>query len=409
MPDAMPARMLRPDGSAPDLGSPNARAVYRDLLRFGPRSRSELTSRLGLSAPTVTRAARDLLDAGWLHTLGPVARAKGRPHEPLDIEENEGPRFLGVKVTADEVHAVASTVRGNVLEELTLPLESTTPTAVVEAIAGPVEALTGAHPHLLGLGISVGGRVADRRTVLGSQLLDWDQPVPLAQMLEERLHLPTVVENDLRAMLHGLHWFGVGRSYRSFALLTVGAGVGIGVVHAGELVEGRAHVAGLTGMLPVGQDAEGRTLTFTEAASLGPLLERAQRAGILHSGAGLPELRDLVAQGHEGARELVAEMARSLARAAASVAAMLDPEAILLGGETRDLVRSADPVLEDTLRASLAPMQQDIAVRDLPGEYEDWARAAPIAANQQFDAPARGGVGPTKRRTAVQAFIRTGR
>ena len=177
MPDAMPARMLRPDGSAPDLGSPNARAVYRDLLRFGPRSRSELTSRLGLSAPTVTRAARDLLDAGWLHTLGPVARAKGRPHEPLDIEENEGPRFLGVKVTADEVHAVASTVRGNVLEELTLPLESTAPTAVVEAIAGPVEALTGAHPHLLGLGISVGGRVADRRTVLGSQLLDWDQVI----------------------------------------------------------------------------------------------------------------------------------------------------------------------------------------------------------------------------------------
>src|SRR5690625_5874205 len=51
------------------LGSANARAVYRDLLRFGPRSRSELTTRLGLSAPTVTRTTRDLLDAGWLHTL----------------------------------------------------------------------------------------------------------------------------------------------------------------------------------------------------------------------------------------------------------------------------------------------------------------------------------------------------
>ncbi|MGO1925872.1 MAG: ROK family transcriptional regulator, partial [Brachybacterium tyrofermentans] len=73
----------------------------------------------------------------------------------------------------------------------------------------------------------------------------------------------------------------------------------------------------------------------------------------------------------------------------ASVAAMLDPEAILLGGETRDLVRSADPVLEDTLRACLAPMQRDIAVRDLPGEFEDWARGAAIVAIQQFVGPAR--------------------
>src|SRR5690625_4619483 len=104
------------------LGSANARAVYRDLLRFGPRSRSELTTRLGLSAPTVTRTTRDLLDAGWLHTLGPVARTKGRPQEPLDIEENHGPRFIGAKVTAEEVHAVVATVRRS--EEHTSELQS---------------------------------------------------------------------------------------------------------------------------------------------------------------------------------------------------------------------------------------------------------------------------------------------
>lgn len=74
--------------------------------------------------------------------------------------------------------------------------------------------------------------------------------------------MPVVVENDLRAMLHGLHWFGLGRPYRSFALLTIGAGVGIGLVHADVVAEGHAHLAGLTEQLPVGEEADGRTLTF---------------------------------------------------------------------------------------------------------------------------------------------------
>ena len=370
------------------LGSANARAVYRDLLRFGPRSRSELTTRLGLSAPTVTRTTRDLLDAGWLHTLGPVARTKGRPQEPLDIEENHGPRFIGVKVTAEEVHAVVATVRGNVLEELTLPVEDTTPEAVVEAILEPVTALAAAHPHLVGVGVSLGGRVAARRTVLASNMLRWDQPVPLAEILEQRLDLPVAVENDLRAMLHGLHWFGLGRSYRSFALLTIGAGVGIGIVHADLVVEGRAHLAGLTEQLPVGEGADGRTLTFGQAARSDHLIERARGRGLLGPDGGIDALRTLVADGDPSARELVAEVARALARAAASAVALLDPEAVLLGGETLDLMRSVGTVLDDTLRASVAPVQRDIVVRDLPSDFDDWARGAAVIAIQQFVSPA---------------------
>src|SRR5699024_5671324 len=305
-----------------------------------------------------------------------------------DIEENHGPRFIGVKVTAEEVHAVVATVRGNVLEELTLPVEDTTPEAVVEAILEPVTALAAAHPHLVGVGVSLGGRVAARRTVLTSNMLRWDQPVPLADFLEERLELPVVVENDLRATLHGLHWFGLGRSYRSFTLLTIGAGVGIGIVQADLVVEGHSHLAALTEQLPVGAGVDGRTLTFGQAARSGHLLERARDRGILGRDDGTDELRGLIADGDSGAWELVAEVARALARAAASVVALLDPEAVLLGGETLDLVRSVGPVLDDTLRASVAPAQRDIVVRDLPGEFDDWARGAAVIAIQQFVGPA---------------------
>ena len=81
-------------------------------------------------------------------------------------------------------------------------------------------------------------------------------------------------------------------------------------------------------------------------------------------------------------------MARALARAAASAVALLDPEAVLLGGETLDLMRSVGTVLDDTLRASVAPVQRDIVVRDLPSDFDDWARGAAVIAIQQFVSPA---------------------
>lgn len=367
-----------------ELGGESSRAVYRDLLRFGPRSRSELSQRLGLSAPTVTRVSRDLLERGLLHPLDIVQQAKGRPHEPLDVEENLGPRFIGVKVTSDEVHAVVTTVRANVLEELTLPLEDTAPPAVRETILIAAEALTAAHPRVVGIGVGLGGLVAERRTVVSAHLLGWREPVELAAALEARVQVPVVVENDLIAMVGGLHWFGMGRSYESFAVLTVGAGVGIATVVEGRIVRGRHHMAGLTGLLPVGVGPGGDVVAIRELASTQAVLRRARDRGVLTGEEGVEDLRALLATGHDGALSIATEMAQALAAAAVGLVAVVDPEAIVLGGENVDLLRAASPAFEDTLRRGLAGSQQDLVVRTLSGAFDEWARGVAVIAVQEF-------------------------
>lgn len=370
--------------AVPDLGGASARAVYRDLLRFGPRSRRDLTERLGLSAPTVTRVTRDLLEAGHLHPLDTVALAKGRPQQPLDIEENHGPRFIGVKVTADEVHAVVTTARGNALEELVMPLPDTSAEAVADAVVDPVLALAGAHPHVAGVGVSIGGRVADRRRVDSSWILGWKHPVDLADRLEARLALPVTVDNDIAAMIHGLNWFGIGRAYRTFAVLTIGVGVAIGTVVEGRLLQGRSHLAGLTGRLPVAAREDGAPEPFWRSARTAAVVEAAREAGVLGEGEGVERLRVLLAAGDPAARALSADLARTLARAAAGVVAVVDPEAIVLGGETIDLVLAADGEFERTLRASLPIAQQDLVLRELGGDFDQWARGAAVIAIQEF-------------------------
>lgn len=367
-----------------DLGTESMRAVYRDLLRFGPRSRSELTKRLGLSAPTVTRVTRDLLDRDRLHPLTAVVRPKGRPHEPLDIVENRGPRFIGVKVTAQEVHAVVTTVRGNVLEELVIPLEDSSPDELVEAILTPVEALLDAHPHVAGIGVSLGGLVAGRRTVVTAHLLGWQSPVELAAVLEARVKLPVVVENDLVAMINGLHWFGIGRAYSSFVVLTIGAGVGFGTVIDGRVVEGRNHMAGLTGRLVVSHDAHGEPLAIRDVASTESVVRAARARGVLAADEGIDELRALVHAGDRAAREIAEDVARAVALAAGSLVAVLDPQAIVLGGENVDLIRSVFPIFEEALERAVARGQRGLVVRLLSGDFDEWARGAAVIGIQEF-------------------------
>lgn len=367
-----------------DLGGESTRTVYRDLLRFGPRSRSELSQRLGLSAPTVTRVSRDLLERDLLHPLGIVQQAKGRPHEPLDVEENRGPRFIGVKVTADEVHAVVTTVRANVLEELTLSLEDTAPATIQETILIAVEAMIAAHPHVVGIGVGLGGLVTERRTVVSAHLLGWREPVELAAALEAQIQLPVVVENDLIAMVNGLHWFGMGRSYDSFAVLTVGAGVGIATVVDGRIVRGRHHMAGLTGLVPVGVGPGGDMIAIREVASTQAVVRRAHDQGVLPAGGDIEDLRGLLATGHDGALSVATEMAHALAVTAVGLVAVVDPEAIVLGGENVDVLRAAAPTFEEILRRGLASSQQELAIRTLRGDFDEWARGVAVIAVQEF-------------------------
>lgn len=367
-----------------ELGGESTRAVYRDLLRFGPRSRSELSQRLQLSAPTVTRVTRELLERDLLHALTAVPRAKGRPHEPLDIEENRGPRFIGIKVTADDVHAVVTTARAVVLEELVLPLGSTDPENVQETILIAVEAMVAAHPHVAGVGVGLGGLVAERRTVLSSHLLGWQQPVELAAALEARVQVPVVVENDLVAMVDGLHWFGIGRAYDSFAVLTVGAGVGIAAVLEGRVIRGRHHMAGLTGRFPVGLGQEGQQVAIREVASTSAVVRRAREQGVLGPEEGIEVLRVRIEGGDPGALAIATGMARALAGAAVGLVAVLDPEAIVLGGENVDLVRAAGPAFEETLRQGIAGAQRELVVRTLSGDFEEWARGVAVIAIQEF-------------------------
>lgn len=361
--------------------SATAGDVYEHLVRYGPHARTDLARLLGLSGPTLTRLTREMLETGLLRELPPQPQSKGRPQQPLDVDEHHA-RFIGVKITAQSVYAAVVTVRGTALEELSAPLPDSGASTVLTTTLELCSPLLTAHPRVVGVGVGIGAQVDDEGTVASSAMLGWSEPVTLRADLEDALGLPVSVSNDFHALLEGHAWFGIGRRHRSFAVITIGAGVGLGSVEDAEVHRGRTHLAGLTGTLPT-ITRDGRGVLLREVASTARVLEAARSRGALGEGEGLDALVRAAREGDADALAVAADVAHAVAVAGAGLVGVLDPDALILGGEAVDLLTVGDE-FDSALRSHLARVQRDVAVRFLPADFDDWTRGAAVIALRRF-------------------------
>lgn len=362
----------------------SARLVFEQILRHGPRPRSELATALDLSGATLTRVTRDMLRSGVLRELPPVNRERGRPQEPLDVEESRI-RFVGVRVMTDALHGMVTTLRGTPCQEVSAPLVGTSPQDVQSAVTALVAPLLSQHAPVAGVGVSLGAQVRGDGQVLSSSMMGWDQPVPLQQGLTAGLGVRVTVRNDMMALLQGLMWFGIGRGFDSFVLLTVGAGVATGIVHRGQVLEGRGHRAGLTESLPT-STREGRHVRLADVASGRVLVAKGRDSGAIGPDGGLEDLIRASRAGHPAALAIGEEAAHALAVSAATLVGMLDPQALIFGGEALGVTDGHRDQFMELLHDRLPPQQRDIVLRRLPADVDEWTRGAAVTAVQRFAA-----------------------
>jgi glucokinase len=190
---------------------------------------------------------------------------------------------------------------------------------------------------------------------------------PLRADLEKRIGLPVVVENDANAAAWGEFTFGAGEDAMDSLLVTVGTGVGGGIVMNGELHRGTFGVAAEIGhmrVVPGGricgcgnrgcweQYASGTALVrdTRSQARQGSLIARSllDRAGGDVERITGPLITAAARDGDEFAREQLAALGRWLGEGIASLAAILDPGVVIIGGG----VSEAGELLLDPIRAS---------------------------------------------------------
>ncbi|SED52475.1 ROK family protein [Ruania alba] len=368
--------LLRSTASAP-------RVVFTTILTRSPISRIDVARHTGLSQAAVTKAVSPLMVAGLVADY-PQARQQGRagrPASPVTVVP-EALVVIGVKVNTDEVIAVATDLRTEVLHRARLSLTSPAPEAVVEAIAAVCDSLKGALGSatevLAGVGVAVSGDVdTDTGVVRESALMRWTG-VDLGARLHRRLDLPVVIENDVRALTFAEHWFGVGVGTQSFAIVTIGRGIGSGLHVNAEVIEGAYGVAGEIGHLPLGPPQRlcscGRRGCVEAVAGTAAIVAAVSAA---HGRAiTIEEAVTLAHDGDPAANAAFGEAATVIGTAIASLVNLIGPELVIIGGEA---VRNFD-LFDAQLRAAFAAhafgaaAECRIVVR--PHSFEDWARGA---------------------------------
>ncbi len=366
--------------------SAGERSVAIEVLVHGPLSRTELARRLDLSPGSLTRLTKPLIESGLLIEVpeagSPAEARQGRPSQPLDVVA-ESRSFLGLKITEDMVYGVVTTLRSDIVARHDRPLTTHDPDRVADLLAEMTAELTREHPRLAGIGIGVGGLVRDRSVVGESPFLNWRE-VPLAALVEERTGLPVIVENDVAALVEAETWFGAGRGYDRFVVLTIGAGIGYGLVLGGKRVPyaeedrgfGRHWIINPNGPLtPEGERGSAVSLLTI------PNIRYQVRAatGRDHT---YEEILTLAAAGEPMPARVIDEAGRALGILVAQIANFVLPQKILLAGEGVGLIEVAGKVVDDTLRTHRHPLAAPVDLETKVSDFHDWARGAAVLAIQ---------------------------
>ncbi|MEU6067048.1 ROK family transcriptional regulator [Streptomyces sp. NPDC047082] len=366
--------------------SAGERSVAIEVLVNGPLSRAELARRLDLSAGSLTRLTKPLIESGLLVEVSeagvPVEVRQGRPSQPLDIVA-ESRFFLGFKITAEMVYGVVTTLRSEVVARLDQPLTAHDPGEVADLLGEMTARLAERFPALAGIGIGAGGHVRDRAVVGDSPFLGW-RDVPLAALVEERTGLPVVVENDVAALVEAETWFGAGRGLDRFAVLTIGAGVGYGLVLGGRRVpfaeqdRGFAHHWIIDPNGPLTPDGErGSAVSLLAIPSI-----RYQIRAASGRDATYEEILAAAAAGEPMASRVIDEAARALGTLVAQIANFAMLQRILLAGEGVGLMGVAGAVVDEAVRARRHPLAAPVDLETKVSDFHDWARGAAVLAIQ---------------------------
>ncbi|GAB4004837.1 ROK family transcriptional regulator [Glycomyces albus] len=361
------------------------RGTLRELLTNGPKSRAEIARELGISRASLTRVTRTLIEQG-LVTDGAVELrgATGRPSEVLHVRP-EGRRFLGVKLTGDRLFAVVTDLTARALAEYDEPLASRSVEDVVAQIGGVYERLADDSPGMAAVGIGLAGDVASvagRQIVLESPFLGWRE-APLTDLVRERLPVPAVAENDVRALTAAEHWFGVGAGYESMVLITVGAGIGVGMVVDGKVVTGAHGKAGGLDHLPV--DPGGPRCERGHRGCVDAYLSNAAIVAALRTpGLDYASVVDLARGGDPAARHAFRDAGHALGVLAGTLANTLDPQKIVITGDGIAVTEFARAELDTAMAMNRHPGAAPIGLDIQPFEFAEWARAGAVLAIRDF-------------------------
>ena len=226
--------------------------------RPAPFTRTELIRATGLSAPTIGQLTGQLIRLGLIRDMGTGPSRGGRRPSFMDFNARHGV-VAGLHLGSSRTRLAVADLRGDTLLHRTIETPpGRAPEALLASVATELRKLlreVDVPPsNLLAVGAGAPGAVDRTRGVvmaLAPNLKGWSN-VPMGAILRRTLDAPVIVDNDMNFAVLGEHWRGAARDHETCVFISVGTGIGAGILVNGELLHGHNFLAGEIALMCMG-------------------------------------------------------------------------------------------------------------------------------------------------------------
>jgi glucokinase len=305
-------------------------------------TRTELIHETGLSAPTIGQLSSELIRLGIVRDMGTGPSRGGR--RPFFMEFNSRHGYVAaIHLSPTNTRLAVGDLRGDILLQRTIETpRGQAPEALLAHIGAEMRRVLKEADvplaRLLAVGAGAPGAVDRERGVvlaLVPNLRGWTN-VPMGALLRRALDAPVVVDNDMNLAVAAEHWRGAARQHETCAFITVGTGIGAGILVNGDLLHGRHFLAGEIALMCMGpQYVEtdfGARGCLETLAGLKALAARWPHPNELNEEGWVRALFDAAHNGDRRAALAVEEAATLVGIATANLSIVLDPSLIVMGG-----------------------------------------------------------------------------
>lgn len=373
----------------------NRNLVLNLIKSHSPIPRTKIADLSGLSAATVTGITAEFIARDLVHEMGTGESTGGRRPVLLRINHKAG-FVVGVKLMEHSIACAITDLDANVLHhqvtsygeshgrDLERILEKVIEVTETVILTSGVE-----RQRLLGIGIGMAGLVDGEAGICRfSPFFGW-RNAAVRDPIAKHFGLPVYLENDVNTLTIAEQWFGYGHGMDHFLVVTVGRGIGAGIVVNGQFYRGCIGGAGEAGHMLLKEDGPackcGKHGCLEALASDAAVIRQAKEALIAGRQSSLSQVELLtlpavVEAGEQGdalSMEILATSGRWLGIGIANLVNILNPQMVIVGGEGVCAGRlRLDPMLQAIRECSFDGLAENLSIVIEPSGDETWARGA---------------------------------
>jgi len=388
----------------------NRALVINTILNYGPISRTRISEITDLGLSTISNIVADLIKKELIYETGEEESSGGR--RAILLEFNCNDRFvLGIKIGLDGIIVGLVNMKSKILDQyfIACPLKSNEEMVLgilIKAIRGLINKNHINTEKIIGCGVGVSGLVNQEEGVLVfSKILGWKK-IRFKEFLEKEFNFPIFVDKDVNVLTLAEKRFGSGKKIRNFICITIGKGVGAGIVIKGEIYHGSYGGAGDFGHIIIDKDGplcycgkRGCLETFTSDQFIINKAKEAlsnQQDTMIKDFIKKKEDLDSISadtvlkaaqKGDIVSKNIFQEVGKNLAMGIVGLISLFDPELIVVGGEGVKAGELIFPTMRKAIKDNF-PFKKEIEIVPLqPGE-EGWIiGAAELVLSEVFKTP----------------------